>query len=678
MKTDTATTPSTVINLSDHTLTASETQVLQNGLKFVPKPQHDPVPELATRIQNITKQLPDGQRHAVVHEVTALLHSYEPRDDRSPDNLTSLQRQALKSLKRKKSDLKFLPADKGNAIVILSNNQYINKVNDHLSIPAYDTLDRDPTQSITTKLDRILRKFKTEKKLDPKTIQQMRVLHPRCPQLYGQPKIHKPEAPIRPIVSFYNTPLSALHKTLATFLKPLSRSNLRLKDSSDYKQHLTSTSSDNYPYMASLDVKSLYTSCDMRSATDTAIQKFRDDPDLLPTNISADTILSLINFCLDHSYFEFNGTIYKQTTGGTMGSPLIVELAEIRVTDVEQRALQTCPDPPNSYRHFVDDGIGDFRDKDHADSFHEFMNRQTTDLQYTIEHPTNGSLPFLDILIHPDKSTSVYRKPTHTNLYLKYSSCTPTNTKHSVIRSLTRRAYTHCSPQHLNTELNTVRDICLRNGFPTSTTDNIMNDIRQKFLRPTTSTSTSKPKTSTTNLQVSLPYHPTLTKPLKKILGRHDIGVRQTSHSTLRDTLTQTKTPPPPSTQPNTIYEIPCNDCPASYIGQTKRPLIKRITEHERAYRLNNNYDDTTEQIKSAAAHHGLTTGHTIDWNSTSILTTTTYSSQLDLTEHAALQVLKPTINRADKTPNISSLWSPIYHRITSSFRPRSAHITRF
>ena len=51
-----------------------------------------------------------------------------------------------------------------------------------------------------------------------------------------------------------------------------------------------------------------------------------------------------------------------------MGSPLVVELAEIRVVDVENTALATYKDPPNTYRHFVDDGIGDFRDKSHADS----------------------------------------------------------------------------------------------------------------------------------------------------------------------------------------------------------------------------------------------------------------------------------------------------------------------
>ena len=67
-----------------------------------------------------------------------------------------------------------------------------------------------------------------------------------------------------------------------------------------------------------------------------------------------------------------------------MGSPLVVELAEIKVADVENTALTTYKDPLNTYRQFVDDGIGDFRDKSHADVFLNYHNSLTDDLQYTI------------------------------------------------------------------------------------------------------------------------------------------------------------------------------------------------------------------------------------------------------------------------------------------------------
>ena len=138
----------------------------------------------------------------------------------------------------------------------------------------------------------------------------------------------------------------------------------------------------------------------------------------------------------------FYSQFYSQDTEGTMGSPLVVELAEIRVADVKNTALTTNKDPPNTYRHFVDDGIGDFRDKSHADGFLNYLNSLTDDLQYTIEYPSHdGSLSYMDILIHADKSTSVYRRPTHTNLYVHYNSCAPSSSKDSVIRSLTRRAH---------------------------------------------------------------------------------------------------------------------------------------------------------------------------------------------------------------------------------------------
>ena len=113
-----------------------------------------------------------------------------------------------------------------------------------------------------------------------------------------------------------------------------------------------------------------------------------------------------------------------------MGSPLTVALAEIRVTETEQLALETSSQPPKHYRHFVDDAFGHFTDKQHANEFLRHINGLTNDLQYTIEQPTpDGSIPYLDVLIHTDKTSFVYRKPTHTNFYTHYSSSTPQSSK---------------------------------------------------------------------------------------------------------------------------------------------------------------------------------------------------------------------------------------------------------
>ncbi|KAL5268061.1 hypothetical protein ACHWQZ_G004942 [Mnemiopsis leidyi] len=171
-------------------------------------------------------------------------------------------------------------------------------------------------------------KLRDEHKITPDMFTKMRNLHPRWPQLYGQPKIHKPGAPIRPVVSFYNTPLPPplqdLHKVLATYLKPLAQNPLCLKDSSDFKQGLECFLDPSFPYHCSLDVQALYTSCDLCLATKTAITSYEQNPGLLPSNITSKTLGTLITFCLDNSYLEFNGCFYSQDEGETMGSPLIV------------------------------------------------------------------------------------------------------------------------------------------------------------------------------------------------------------------------------------------------------------------------------------------------------------------------------------------------------------------
>ena len=439
---------------------------------------------------------------SATYQVTSVLSDFDCRRDMTRDNLTPQQRTALKSLKARKSELKFLPADKGNATVVLTHTQYLDKVNDHLSSGSYTQLSNYPTQSITSKLYRVLKKLRDEKKITPDLFNKMRNLHPRWPQLYGQPKIHKPGTPIRPVVSFYNTPLQALHKVLATYLKPLAQNPLRLKDSSDFKQRLDASLNPSYSYH---DVKSLYTSCDIRLATRSAISIFEQKPQLLPSNLTTTTIGTLITFCLDNSYLEFNGSFYSQDEGGTMGSPLIVELAEIRLAEIESMALSSSPDPPHTYSHFVDDGLGAFRDRPHAKAFLSYLNSLTEDLTFTQEHPSpDGSILFLDVLIHPDKSTSVYRKPTHTNLYTKYNSCTTNSANNGVIRSLTRRAYNVCSPQHLDAELQTVRHVCLKNGFPPLRISTIMDEVARKFLNPRPPTPPNR-QNDDHSLYVSLP-----------------------------------------------------------------------------------------------------------------------------------------------------------------------------
>ena len=121
--------------------------------------------------------------------------------------------------------------------------------------------------------------------------------------------------------------------------------------------------------------------------------------------------------------------------------------------------------------------------------------------------------------------------------------------------------------------------------------------------------------------------------------------------------LTKTKTQPPPHTTRNAIYQIPCKDCNATYCGQTRRPLYLRLSEHQR-FTNSKSFTSTDLQYTSAVAHHAHTTGHTIDFKSTHILSSLTKSSQLDLIEHAAIKIICPSLNKLHSAPNINNQWT--------------------
>jgi hypothetical protein len=65
---------------------------------------------------------------------------------RPRDNLTRAEREALRALK-KNTELTILPADKGNATVVLNTVDYKQKITSLLQDPSYRRLARDPTDS---------------------------------------------------------------------------------------------------------------------------------------------------------------------------------------------------------------------------------------------------------------------------------------------------------------------------------------------------------------------------------------------------------------------------------------------------------------------------------------------------------------------------------------------------
>ena len=164
-------------------------------------------------------------------------------------------------------------------------------------------------------------------------------------------------------------------------------------------------------------------------------------------------IICLLEFCLNNTCFIFQGRFHEQTEGAAMGSPLSPIIANLYMEAFEKQAISTAPHPPTFWRRFVDDTFVIIQ-KTQEDRFFKHINTIDHKIQFTKEASrSDGSMPFLDTLvtINVDGSLNikVYRKPTHTDLYLQWDSHHSIAAKYSVINTLHHRAKAVCSNKQL-------------------------------------------------------------------------------------------------------------------------------------------------------------------------------------------------------------------------------------
>ena len=108
-----------------------------------------------------------------------------------------------------------------------------------------------------------------------------------------------------------------------------------------------------------------------------------------------------------------------------------------------------------------------------VEPFHKYLNTISTSIKFTKELENSGQFTFLDISVQRMEdgslATSVYRKPTHTDRYLQYSSHHPVNQKVSVARTLFSRANKITSNNEKKVEeFHQITKTLKNNRFPSS------------------------------------------------------------------------------------------------------------------------------------------------------------------------------------------------------------------
>ena len=132
------------------------------------------------------------------------------------------------------------------------------------------------------------------------------------------------------------------------------------------------------------------------------------------------------------------------------------------------------------------DDILSIIEKSEIDSKLNEINNLHPSLKFTIETESNGTLPFLDMLVHNVEgslSSSWYRKPTDTGLTLNFHSLSPMKYKKSVIIGFVYRIYRACSSwEFIHLGLEQAKEILLANQYPSNLIEEIFNKTLHKII----------------------------------------------------------------------------------------------------------------------------------------------------------------------------------------------------
>ena len=559
----------------------------------------------------------------------------------------------LKKLSLRK-DLVICRPDKGKGVVLLNRDDYVGKMNEILSDTSKFECIGDPQFStiykIEDKINRNLKQFKDDDVISDQIYHTLYSTGSTFSTLYGLPKVHKANVPLRPILAAYNSPNYSIAKFLVPLLNDISCNQYSLKNSSKFIPEILEQNTDTF--MTSFDVKSLFTNVPLAETIDIILNKLFPSTNTFFHGFNRLNFKKLLELSVIDTHFTFNGKIYKQVDGMAMGSPLGPTFANIFMSFLEESFLSQCPASfkPVFYKRYVDDTFLLFREENHAASFLHFVNTFHPNIKFTMEAESSNQLPFLDILVSRSNGqfmTGIFRKETFTGLGLNFFSHSPLSFKVNSCKTLLSRAFSLCSNWlKFHEEVSFLKSYFNKNCYPASIFERQIKDFLNNMFCPKPSISTVPKKI----MYVSLPFMnntPSLQKELNSVLNKlypyvdfkfvfkNPLTIGSIFH--FKDAL-------PDLMRASLVYLFSCPKCNfGTYVGCTNRMLKVRIDSHRGiSYRTG-----SVLKVKehSSIRSHSTTCKHNIQYKDFKILSHAPNHHSLLFLESLLIKQHSPTLN---------------------------------
>ena len=264
--------------------------------------------DIIATVEDAVKDLEKEEADTIRAKVSLTLQSSKP----PKDNLSKDERKGLKEVQSDKS-IVILQADKGKSTVILNRKDYLEKSMNHINNGPYQLLKKDPTAKIKTKTLKQLKFLKDNEFIDNELYYYLKPTDSPASRFYGQPKIHKPGVPIRPIVSYSGSLLYNLNKYIANILKAyVGDENNNTKNSTTFSNYIRNVPIEDDEIMVSFDVAFLYTNIPIIDTLN-IIKDYvnNDDQFTRKRAIPQDKFLDLVHLVLTTTWYTCNSQFYQ-------------------------------------------------------------------------------------------------------------------------------------------------------------------------------------------------------------------------------------------------------------------------------------------------------------------------------------------------------------------------------
>ncbi|XP_043479904.1 uncharacterized protein LOC122509736 [Leptopilina heterotoma] len=342
-----------------------------------------------------------------------------------------------------------------------------------------------------------------------------------------------------------------------------------------------------------------------------------------------------------------------------MGSPISAFVSDIVMDDLETECLKELKEKhdcvPLFYFRYVDDTILAVK-KEHVNLVVDTFNSYNQKLQFTVEKEKEYSIKFLDLNLVRDNNkiiTNWYQKPTSSDRLINYFSDHPIQQKKNIVYNLVDRAISLSNKKFHFDNLKKIKTILKNNNYPIDFIENQIK-IRMNKIKFSDVNNNNKNNIYSQTPKVCLPFNEKCFFKLSNIFKEFHCTsiplINKNSNSIVRLGKDSTKK----WDRTNVVYKFNCKNCPATYIGETKRSLFTRINEHKK---VNDN---------SVVYRHRTNFNHDFDWENTKILDNEKNFTKRRISEMIHIKTNRSTINRKEDIFTLNKTFFPLLRRIDS------------